>query len=82
MKILVTGGARYIGSHACKVLARRGFEPIVVDNLEAAALMRFARLRMLASRANSRFCTATSAAVPCRSVRLSKRHHPEEIERL
>src|SRR6201984_2702244 len=33
MKILVTGGAGYIGSHACKVLAKRGFEPIVFDNL-------------------------------------------------
>jgi nucleoside-diphosphate-sugar epimerase len=33
MKILVTGGAGYIGSHVCKVLARRGFEPIVFDNL-------------------------------------------------
>jgi UDP-arabinose 4-epimerase len=33
MKILVTGGAGYIGSHACKVLARNGFEPIVYDNL-------------------------------------------------
>src|SRR5215475_11897710 len=33
MKILVTGGAGYIGSHACKVLARRGYEPIVFDNL-------------------------------------------------
>src|SRR5262249_40862948 len=33
MKVLVTGGAGYIGSHACKVLAKRGFEPIVFDNL-------------------------------------------------
>src|SRR3984893_16588085 len=33
MKILVTGGASYIGSHACEVLARTGFEPIVFDNL-------------------------------------------------
>ena len=33
MKILVTGGAGYIGSHACKVLAANGFEPIVYDNL-------------------------------------------------
>ena len=33
MKILVTGGAGYIGSHACKVLAARGFEPVVYDNL-------------------------------------------------
>jgi UDP-glucose-4-epimerase GalE len=33
MKILVTGGAGYIGSHACKALAARGFEPVVYDNL-------------------------------------------------
>ena len=31
--ILVTGGAGYIGSHACKELAARGFHPIVFDNL-------------------------------------------------
>ncbi len=33
MKVLVTGGAGFIGSHACKVLAQRGHEPIVYDNL-------------------------------------------------
>jgi UDP-arabinose 4-epimerase len=33
-KILVTGGAGYIGSHACKALARSGYKPIVYDNLE------------------------------------------------
>jgi UDP-glucose 4-epimerase len=32
-KVLVTGGAGYIGSHACKALARAGFEPVVFDNL-------------------------------------------------
>ena len=32
-KILVTGGAGYIGSHACKVLAREGYTPIVFDNI-------------------------------------------------
>ncbi|WP_323785034.1 UDP-glucose 4-epimerase GalE [Thalassovita sp.] len=31
--ILVTGGAGYIGSHACKALARAGLQPVVVDNL-------------------------------------------------
>ena len=31
--ILVTGGAGYIGSHTCKELARKGFNPIVFDNL-------------------------------------------------
>ena len=32
-RILVTGGAGYIGSHVCKALAAEGIEPVVVDNL-------------------------------------------------
>lgn len=32
-RILVTGGAGYIGSHACKALARAGYTPISYDNL-------------------------------------------------
>ena len=31
--ILVTGGAGYVGSHACKALAAAGWLPIVYDNL-------------------------------------------------
>lgn len=31
--ILVTGGAGYIGSHACKALAKAGYEPLAYDNL-------------------------------------------------
>ena len=31
--ILVTGGAGYVGSHACKALSENGFLPITVDNL-------------------------------------------------
>ncbi|WP_066959260.1 UDP-glucose 4-epimerase GalE [Microbulbifer sp. Q7] len=33
MKVLVTGGAGYIGSHTCVELLQAGFEPVVVDNL-------------------------------------------------
>jgi UDP-arabinose 4-epimerase len=32
-RVLVTGGAGYIGSHVCKALALAGYEPIVYDNL-------------------------------------------------
>ena len=32
--VLVTGGAGYVGSHACKTLAASGFLPIAYDNLE------------------------------------------------
>jgi UDP-glucose-4-epimerase GalE len=31
--ILVTGGAGYVGSHACKALARVGYVPVVYDDL-------------------------------------------------
>jgi UDP-glucose-4-epimerase GalE len=31
--ILVVGGAGYIGSHACKALAKAGYRPIAYDNL-------------------------------------------------
>jgi UDP-arabinose 4-epimerase len=31
--ILVTGGAGYVGSHACKALAAAGYTPIAYDNL-------------------------------------------------
>ena len=33
MKVLVTGGAGYIGSHTCVELIEAGYTPIVVDNL-------------------------------------------------
>ncbi len=34
-RILVTGGAGYIGSHTCKILAANGYEPVTYDNLIA-----------------------------------------------
>ena len=33
VNVLVTGGAGYIGSHACKVLHYSGYTPITIDNL-------------------------------------------------
>ncbi|MGH7062701.1 MAG: UDP-glucose 4-epimerase GalE [Stellaceae bacterium] len=31
--VLVTGGAGYIGAQTCKILARAGYRPVVLDNL-------------------------------------------------
>ena len=31
--VIVTGGAGYIGSHACKALSAAGFVPVAFDNL-------------------------------------------------
>jgi UDP-arabinose 4-epimerase len=33
VNILVTGGAGFIGSHACKALAAKGFVPVTYDNM-------------------------------------------------
>ncbi|MCC6920941.1 MAG: UDP-glucose 4-epimerase GalE [Alphaproteobacteria bacterium] len=33
MRVLVTGGAGYVGSHACKALSQAGHEPVAADNL-------------------------------------------------
>jgi UDP-arabinose 4-epimerase len=32
--VLVTGGAGFVGSHACKALAHAGYTPVTFDNLE------------------------------------------------
>lgn len=32
--VLVTGGAGYVGSHACKALYRAGYLPVVYDSLQ------------------------------------------------
>ena len=32
MKILVTGGAGYIGTHTCVELQQKGYEVVVIDN--------------------------------------------------
>jgi UDP-glucose-4-epimerase GalE len=34
-RILVTGGAGYIGSHTCKALAAAGYAPVVLDDLSS-----------------------------------------------
>ncbi len=37
-KILVTGGAGYIGSHTTKLLSKQGFQPVILDNLSMGHL--------------------------------------------
>ena len=32
-KVIVTGGAGYIGSHTCLKLIEKGYNPLIIDNL-------------------------------------------------
>ena len=48
MKILVTGGAGYIGSHTCIELIKVGYEVVVVDNLCNSSLESLKRVEKLA----------------------------------
>jgi len=48
MKILVTGGAGYIGSHTCIELIRAGHKVVVVDNLCNSSLESLKRVEKLA----------------------------------
>jgi UDP-glucose 4-epimerase len=45
MKILVTGGAGFIGSHLCERLVREGHEAVVLDDLSTGSLQNLADLQ-------------------------------------
>ena len=49
MKILVTGGAGYIGTHTCIELIKAGYEIIVVDNLCNSSIEPLKRIEILYS---------------------------------
>src|SRR5262245_48865770 len=47
MRVLVTGGAGYVGSHAAKLLAESGHEVVIVDNLAEGHRLAVGRLPIL-----------------------------------
>ena len=47
MKILVTGGAGYIGSHTCVELIESGYTPIVYDNLSNSSTVALDRVKTI-----------------------------------
>jgi UDP-glucose 4-epimerase len=52
MKILVTGGAGYIGTHTCLALHHAGFHPVIVDNFSNSSPVAVERVRELAAGAD------------------------------
>ena len=49
--VLVTGGAGYIGSHACVTLMEAGYEVVVLDNLCNSSPVALERLREICGKA-------------------------------
>ncbi|MGY8859875.1 MAG: SDR family NAD(P)-dependent oxidoreductase, partial [Pseudomonadales bacterium] len=45
--VLVTGGAGYIGSHACVALIEAGYEVVVLDNLCNGSALALERLQQI-----------------------------------
>ncbi len=50
MKVLVTGGAGYIGSHTCVELLERGMDVVIVDNLVNASARSIDRIEAITGR--------------------------------
>ena len=50
MKILVTGGAGYIGSHTCILLLEKGYDVVVVDNFSNSKPEALRRIKKLAGK--------------------------------
>ena len=50
MRVLVTGGAGYIGSHTCVELLKAGHEVFVVDNLSNGHEAALKRVRVITNR--------------------------------
>ena len=46
-KVLVAGGAGYIGSHTCVALIQAGFTPVIVDNFSNSHPLAIARIEAI-----------------------------------
>ena len=47
MTILVTGGAGYIGSHTCVELLNKGYEVVIIDNLDNSNIKAIDRVKQI-----------------------------------
>ena len=71
MRVLITGGLGFVGSHTCVELAKEGNRLVVVDNLANAKLAVLGRIRELAPGAGIEF---VRAILPSRTRTPPSRH--------
>lgn len=50
MRVLVTGGAGYIGAHACVALLKKNYEVLVYDNLSNSSLAALDQVKLITNR--------------------------------
>ena len=61
MKILLTGGAGFIGSHTAVELVKAGHRPVIVDNLYNSSKKALERLKIITPFQNYRMARMASA---------------------
>ena len=73
MRVLVTGGAGYIGSHTCVELLDAGHDVVVVDNLSNSKEESLRRVSEITGReptSDRSICSIATGSTPCSEVRV------------
>ena len=77
MSILITGGAGYIGSHTCLCLLNKGYDIVVVDNLDNSSKESLARVTELTGKEIPFY--EVDARETEKMIEIIEKHHVESV---